>query len=186
MIKNLIDAIKEVAEHIDGVKFFRYDGRDKQNAQNNNKTIQIWVEDDIYTEYLITRDVVKTTIHIDILDKVYQGDIIEEVHNNTFNIAIVLMKLIEKVYPSQVSLVDYSLMTLSDYTDDELYGCRLTVYLIMPSPIDECNIDDFLNELNKYEEEEDNEIDIKAPKIDISNININPIKIPKNKKKNKC
>lgn len=186
MIKNLIDSIKEVAEHIDGVKFFRYEGQDKLNAQNNNHTIQVYVEDDIYTEYLVTKDLVKVTMHIDILDKVYQGDSIEQVHDNTYKIAIVMMKLIERTYPSQVSLYDYSLMTLSDYTDDELYGTRLTVYLLMPSPIDECNIDDFINELNKYEEIEDKEIDIKAPQVDIDNININPIKVPKNKKKNKC
>ena len=186
MIKNLIDSIKETAEHIEGVKFFRYEGQDRLNAQNNNKTIQIYVEDDIFTEYLILKDLVKVSLHINILDKVYQQDSIEDVHDNTYKIAIVLMKLIERTYPSNISLYDYSLMTLSHFTDDDLFGVRLSVYLLMPSPINECNINDFINELNKYEEVEDKDIDIKTPQIDINNIDINPIKIQKNKKSNKC
>lgn len=186
MIKYLIDSIQEVAEHIKGVKFFRYEGQDRMNAQNNNHTIQVWVEDDIYTEYILTRDVVKMTVHIDILDKLYQDDSKEEVHDNTYKISIVLMKLLESVFPDKISLYDYSIMTLSDYTDDELYGCRLTVYLIMPSPIDVCNIDEFLDELNEYETQEEKDIDIIAPTIDINDINITPTKVPKNKSNKKC
>ena len=69
MIYTLVNTIKEVAEHIDGVKFFRYEGQDLLNAQNNNSTIQIWVEDDIYTEYIVTKDLLKVQLNIDILDK---------------------------------------------------------------------------------------------------------------------
>ena len=56
MIKNLVEAIKEQARHIKNVKFFKYDGADLINAQNNNETIQIWVEDDIFSVYIVTKD----------------------------------------------------------------------------------------------------------------------------------
>lgn len=180
MIKFLVDSIKEVAEHIKGVQFFNYSGVDKINAQNNNHTIQLWVEDDIYTEYLVTKDIVKMTVNIDILDKLYQGDLKQDVHDNTYKIGVVLLKLLESSFQDKISINDYSIMTLSDYSDDELYGVRLTISLFMPSPITVCNIDDYIDELNKYYKQEENQITIDTPKIDISNININPIKVKKN------
>lgn len=185
MIAFLIDSIKEVAEHIKGIQFFKYEGVDKINAQNNNHTIQVWVEDDIYTEYLVTKDIVKMSINIDILDKLNQGELKENIHDNTYKIAIVLLKLLENKFLDKISIYDYSIMTISDYTDDELYGVRLSVSLFMPSPIDVCNIDDFLDELNEYYRQEENEIEINVPKIDINNININPIKVKKNNARRK-
>lgn len=180
MIKSLVNAIKEQAEHIANIKTFKYEGRDLINAQNNNYTTQIWFEDDIYTQYLITKDLVKVTINIDILDKVYQQDSSLDVHNTTYKIGIVLMKLMDKAYPNIISVADYSLMSLSHYTDDDLFGHRLTLDLYMPSPINECNIDDYIDEDNRFIENTDNEITINTPTINIDNIDLNPIKLRRN------
>ena len=49
----------------------------------------------------------------------------------------------------------------------------------MPSPVNECNINEFIDELNKYEKNEDKDITINKPEIDINNININPVKLKK-------
>lgn len=181
MIKNLVDALRDTAEKIEGIEFFRYSGADKINAQNNNETIQVWVEDDIFIQYLVEKDICKATINIDILDKKYQGDKSLDIHDNTMKVAIVLMKLIDFLYPGELSVYDYSLMTLSDYTDDELYGTRLTLYVLLPSPIDECNIDEYIDDLKEWKVQQDKELDVKVPKIDISTININPTKVFKNK-----
>lgn len=180
MIKNLVNAIKEQAEHISGVKSFTYEGTDLINAQNNNHTIQVIVEDDIYTEYIVTKDLLKVQLNIDILDKVYQADDKLDIHNNTMKIAIVLLKLLELNYYDFINVYDYSIMSVSRYTDDELYGQRLSVYLHMPSPVSACNLQEFINLTNEYEKREDKEIDIQAPQIDIESININPIKLKKN------
>jgi hypothetical protein len=178
MIQNIVEAIKEQAEHIQGVKFFRYEGQDLINAQNNNSTIQIWVEDDIYCEYLVTRDMLKVQINIDILDKYNQGDDKLLIHSNTNKIGIVLMKLMEENY--NISIYDYSLLNLSGYSDDDLYGTRLSLYLLISSPINACNIDEYIDTLNKFDEYIDDDIEIKLPEIDINNIDINPIKLKRN------
>ena len=180
MIKDIVNAIKEQAEHIGGIKSFKYEGEDLINSQNNNATIQIIVEDDVFTQYLVTKDLVKMTINIDILDKVYQDDDKLDVHNDTYKIGIVLLKLLEKKYQNILSIYDYSLMSLSNFSDDDLYGHRLTVMMIVPSPINECNIDDFIDEMNEYEKNEDKEIIIHKPEIDISTINITPKKLRRN------
>lgn len=180
MIKNLVNAIKEQAEHIGGIKSFKYEGADLINAQNNNNTIQVWVEDDIYSEYIVTKDLLKVQLNIDILDKVYQTDDKLEVHNTTLKIAIVLLKLLELNYGDFINVYDYSIMAVSKYTDDVLYGQRLSVYLHMPSPVNHCNLQEFIDLTNEYYKNEDKEIDIIAPQIDINNIDINPIKLKKN------
>lgn len=68
---------------------------------------------------------------------------------------------------------------MSHYTDDDLFGTRVSLYLTMPSPVNQCNINDEIDELNEYYKEEDKDITINKPEIDIDNININPIKLKK-------
>ena len=179
MIDILHNIIKEQAEHINGVKFFKYEGNDLINQQHNNETIQIWMEDNIYTEYIVSKDLIKVEINIDILDKLDNDKTKLSIHNNTFKIGIILLKLIESKYKGIINIYDYSLMNISQFTDDNLFGTRMTVYMHIPSPINECNINDYINELNKYYYNESNDIEIIYPKINIDNININPIKLKK-------
>ena len=179
MIKNLVNAIKEQAEHIKNVKFFKYEGADLINAQNNNATIQVFVEDDIFTEYIVTKDLVKVQLNIDILDSIGDGKDIIDVHDRTTKIAIVLIKLIEENYKNILSVYDYNLLNVSHYSDDDLFGTRISLYLTMPSPVNECNINEFIDELNKYYKEEDKEITINKPEIDINKLDITPIKLKK-------
>ena len=179
MIKNLTEAIKEQAQHIKGVKFFRYEGADLINCQNNNATIQVFLEDDIFTEYVVTKDLVKIQLNIDILDNIGDGEDKLVVHDRTNKIAIVLIKLLEENYKGILSVYDYNMINVSHYSDDNLFGTRMSLYLTMPSPVNFCNITDFIDELNKYYKEEDKEITINKPEIDINNININPVKLKK-------
>ena len=179
MIKELVLAIKEQAEHIKNVKFFKYECSDLINSQNNNATIQIWVEDDIFTEFITTKDLIKVQLNIDILDNIRDGKDMLEIHDKTTKIAIVLIKLIEENYKNILSVYDFNMLNVSHYTDDCLFGTRVSLYLTMPSPINFCNINDEIDDLNEYEKNEDKEININIKEIDIDNININPIKLKK-------
>ena len=179
MLKNLVEAIKEQAEHIKGVKFFKYEGADLINAQNNNATIQIWLEDDVFIEYLVTKDLVKVQMNIDILDNIGENEDKIDIHDRTTKIAIVLIKLIEENYKNILSVYDYNMLNVSHYTDDELFGTRVSLYLTMPSQVNECNINEFIDELNEYYKEEDKDITINKPEINIDEININPVKLKK-------
>lgn len=179
MIKNLVNAIKEQAEKIKNVKFFKYEGSSLINVQNNNEPIQIWVEDDIFTEFITTKNLIKVQLNIDILDNIRDGEDLLETHDRTTKIAIVLIKLIEENYKNILNVYDYNMLNVSHYSDDDLFGARVSLYLTMPSPINFCNINEFIDELNEYEKNEDKEITIKKPEIDIDNININPVKLKK-------
>ena len=179
MVKNLVEAIKEQARHIKNVKSFNYEGADLINAQNNNATIQVFVEDDIFIEYIVTKDLIKVQMNIDILDNIGEDESKLDVHDRTTKIAIVIIKLIEESYKNILSVYDYNLLNVSHYTDDDLFGTRVSLYLTMPSPINFFNISDFIDNLNEYEKNEDKEININIKEIDIDNININPIKLKK-------
>ena len=179
MIKELVNAIKEEAEHIKNVKFFKYEGADLINSQNNNKPIQVWIEDDIFVEYIVTKDLIKVQLNIDILDNIRDGEDMLEIHDRTTKIAIVLINLLEYRYKNILSVYDFNMLNVSHYSDDCLFGTRVSLYLTMPSPVNECNINEFIDSLNKYEKNEDKEITINKPEIDIDNININPIKLKK-------
>lgn len=177
MIKNLVECIKDKAEHIKNVKFFKYEGADLINAQNNNATVQVWVEDDVFTEFIVTKNLIKVQLNIDILDNIGENESKLDVHDRTTKIAIVLIKLLEENYKNILSVYDYNLLNVSHYTDDDLFGTRMSLYLTMPSPVNQCNINDFIDYLNEYEKNDDNEITINKPEIDINKIDINPIKL---------
>lgn len=183
MIESLVTLIKDTAEHIDGVKTFEYESSDLFNTQGNNAPIQLYVESDIYSQYLVTKDLLKVTMNVVILDKCYQKDELLEVQDRTTKIGIVLLTLLNRLYSGQLDVYDYSFLNLDRYTDDEMAGCRLTIYLLVPSPISVCNLDDYINELNEYEKKDEQELDVKVPKIDISTININPVKVERNGKR---
>ena len=179
MVKNLVEAIKEQARHIKDVKSFNYEGADLINAQNNNATIQIWVEDDIFTEFITTKDLIKVQMNIDILDNIRENESKLDTHDRTTKIAIVLINLLEYRYKNILSVYDFNMLNVSHYTDDDLFGTRISLYLTMPSPINFCNINEFIDNLNEYEKNEDKEITINKPEINIDNININPVKLKK-------
>lgn len=185
MISTLVNAVMNTAEKIKGIKFFRYEGEDYINQQNNNATWQVWFEDDMYTDYLVTRDILKITFNIDILHNVYQGDSNLDVHNEAFKIGIVLLKMLDKTLEN-ISVYDYSFLNLSHFSDDDLFGVRMTISLFAPSPINECNIDEYIDEMNEYEKTEDKEITINAREINIDQLNLNPIKLNKNIYPNGC
>lgn len=179
MIKNLVDAIRIQAEHIKNVKTFKYEGFDLINTQHNNTTLQVWVEDDIYVEYLTTKDLVKVQLNIDILDNLNDDDKLT-VHDRTSKVGIVLIKLIEENYKNIISVDDYNLLNVSNFSDDDLFGTRISLYIIMPSPINQCNIDEFIDMMNKYYVKEDKVIDIEQPQINVDELNITPIKLKRN------
>lgn len=179
MIKELVLAIKEIAEHIKNVKSFNYEGADLINCQNNNATVQVWIEDDIFVEFIVTKDLIKIQMNIDILDNIRDGEENVDVHDRTTKIAIVLIKLLEESYKNILSVYDFNMLNVSHYTDDDLFGTRMSIFLTMPSQVNECNINEFIDELNYYYKAEDKDITINKPEIDIDNININPIKLKK-------
>lgn len=180
MIKDIIDILKDTFLRHKGVKTFRYQSDTYNNAQNNSDTYQIYVDDITHSELNITTNIFKVAFEIYILSQPSNDRPIIEVQTEAYTIACNIMAKIEQTdeYDGILSVYDYSILTLSHYTDDDSAGVKLSLVLRVPNPVNLCTLDDNFND-EAYEEPEENTITIEEKKD--GDITINPIKLPRNR-----
>lgn len=180
MLKDVINIIKDISLRHKGVKTFRYQGDKFNNAQNNHKTFQVYVDDISLHELNITTNVFKAKFEIYILSQPNDEKSVLDIQNEAYTIACDIMAYIDtkEEFYGILSVYDYSLLTLARYTDDQSAGVKLSLTLEMPSPVSLCTLDDNFNE-EPYEEEEDTPIDIDEKEV--GELDISPIKLPRNR-----
>ncbi len=180
MLKDVVNIIKETALKHKGVRTFRYQADILNNAQNNHEYYQVYLDDVSYHQLNITTNIFRVEFNLYILGFVDDKNPIIDVQNNAYTIAADIIAKIDtdETYRGILSVHDYSIMTLSHYTDDSSAGVKLSLVLAMPSPVNLCTIDDNFND-EPYEPQEDNEITI--DKEDVGDIELKPIKLPKNR-----
>ena len=178
MLKDVINIIKDISLRHKGVHTFRYQGDDLNNAQNNHKYYQVYVDDISHHQLNITTNIFKAEFQIYILGFVDDEHSILDVQNNAYTIAADIIAYIDtqEAYKGVLSVYDYSILTLSHYTDDSSAGVKLSLVLEMPSPVNLCTLEDNFNP-EPYEDEPDKEIDINISEV--GDIDLNPIQLPK-------
>ena len=182
MIKDIIEALRHVSLTHKGVYTFRYQGDDLNNAQNNYKGYQVYVDDISLHQLNITTNIFKVEFQIYVLGHPTgeSGNTILDVQNNAYTIAVDILGKIDSddAYRGILGVYDYSILTLSHYTDDNAAGVKLSLVLQMPSPLNYCELDDNFDD-EEHEEEQDHEIDV--PDNEVGDIDITPIHLPKNR-----
>lgn len=180
MLKDVVNIIKDISLRHKGVRTFRYQSKILNNAQNNHKMYQVYVDDISLHELNITTNIFKAQFEIYILGFVDDENTVLDVQNNAYTIACDIMAKIDidDAYKGVLSVYDYSILTLSHYTDDNAAGVKLSLVLQMPNPVNLCTLDDNFND-EPYEDEPDNEIVINNDEI--GDIDINPITLPTNR-----
>ena len=180
MLKDVVNIIKDISLRHKGVRTFRYQSEILNNAQNNHKMYQVYVDDVSLHELNITTNIFKAKFEIYILGFVDDENTVLDVQNNAYTIACDIMAYIDTKdeFKGILSVYDYSILTLSHYTDDNAAGVKLSLVLQMPSPVNLCSLDDNFND-EPYEDDEDSEIDINNDEI--GDIEINPITLPTNR-----
>lgn len=180
MLKDVIEVLKEASLRHKGVYTFRYQGDDLNNAQNNYKMYQVYVDDISHHELNITTGIFKAEFEIYILGFVNEDKTILDVQNEAYTIAVDIMAFIDsqEEFQGVLSVYDYSILTLSRYGDDSSAGVKLSLVLQMPSPLNWCTLDDNFDD-EPHEEEEDHKIDVDDNEV--GDITINPIKLPRNR-----
>lgn len=181
MIKDIIDILKDISLRHKGVRTFRYQGDDLNNAQNNYKGFQVYVDDISHHQLNITTNVFKAEFQIYVLGHVDDENPVLDVQNNAYTIACDIMAYIDTKpeFYNVLSVYDYDILTLSRYTDDSTAGVKLSLVLEMPSPVNLCTLDENFND-EPYEDEPDREITINDDEI--GDIDINPIHLPRTKR----
>ena len=104
-----------------------------------------------------------------------------DVQNKAFTIAVDILGALDTwdEYKGVLSIHDYSILTLSEYSDDNSSGVKLSVVLEVPSPLNLCSLDENFND-EPYEDDPDHEIDINEDEV--GEIEISPIHLPINRK----
>lgn len=183
MFEDIINYIGEIALRHKAVRSFQYKKRIKINAQNNTPYMQVIVEDNSYLQLIKTNNVFTCTLNIDILGQPKDETQILEVQNDALTVAVNIMAYIERdiTYKGMLSIYDYDMLMLSEFTDDRSAGVRLSLELVLPIPIDLCTLDDNFNDEVEIVEPDD---DIDLPQIENKSdeLILTPIKLQKNKK----
>ena len=180
MLKDIIDILKNVSLRHKGVYTFRYQGEKLNNAQNNFKGYQVYIDDINLHELNITTNIFKVSLEIYVLGQPNgeSGNTVLDVQNNAYTIAVDIMAKIDtdEAFRGILSVYDYSILTLSHYTSDNAAGVKLSLVLAMPSPVNLCELEDNFND-EPYEPEKDADIDIDVDEtgdIDIKPITLRP------------
>lgn len=180
MLKDIINILKDVSLRHKGVRTFKYQSDIFNNAQNNHKYFQVYVDDVSLHQLNITTNIFKAEFQIYVLGfpTGESGATVLDVQNNAYTIAADIVAWIDtqSEYKGVLSVYDYSILTISHYTDDNASGVKLSLVLQMPSPVNLCTLDDNFND-EPYEEEEDKEIDLTIEEV--GDIDLNPISLPR-------
>lgn len=181
MLKDVIEILKDISLRHKGVKTFRYQSDILNNAQNNYGTFQVYVDDASFHQLNITTNIFRAEFQVYVLGFVDDDNDVLTVQNNAYTIACDIMAYIDtqEAFQGVLSVYDYSILTLSHYTDDNSAGVKLSLVLQMPSPVNLCTLDDNFND-EPYEEEKDKEIDINDDEV--GDIDLNPIHLPINRR----
>ena len=180
MLKDIVEIIRDTALRHKSVRTFRYQGDDFFNAQNNHQPYQVYMDDVSLHQLNITTNIFKAEFQIYVLGFVDDENDVLTVQNNAYTIAADIAAFIDTndAFRGYLSLYDYSILTLSHFTDDSAAGVKLSLVLAMPSPVDLCILDENFND-EPYVEPEDNKIDI--DKDDVGDIDLKPIKLRKDR-----
>lgn len=178
MLKDVINIIKDISLRHKGVRTFRYQSDIYNNAQNNHKYLQVYMDDVSMHELNITTNIFKATFDIYILGFVDEKNDVLEVQNNAYTVAANIMAYIgtQEAFKGVLSVYDYSILTVSHYTDDNAAGVKLTLVLQMPSPVNLCTLEENFND-EPYEDEPDREITLNEKEV--GDIDLTPIKLPR-------
>ena len=182
MIKDIIEILRDISLRHKSVYTFRYQGDDLNNAQNNFKGYQVYVDTVSHHQLNITTNIFKAEFQIYVLGHPTSesGNTVLDVQNDAYTIACDIMAYIDtkEEFYGVLSVYDYDIITLERYTDDSTAGVKLSLVLEMPSPVNMCTLDDNFDD-EPHEDEPDHEIDINTDEI--GDIDINPIHLPRNR-----
>ena len=180
MLKDIIEIIKNVSLRHKGVRTFKYQSDMLNNQQNNHKYYQVYVDDASMHELNITTNIFKAEFQVYVLGFVDDEHDVLDVQNNAYTIAADIIAYLDtkEEFYGLLSVYDYSILTLSHYTDDSAAGVKLSLILSIPSPVNLCELDENFND-EPYEDDEDIEIDINDDEV--GDIDLKPIHLRPNR-----
>lgn len=181
--KQIVEALIDILSRFKGVNYVKYTGNDLINQQNNNKTLQCWIDNITMSQYNLTTNINKIEFQVYILGFAdgTSGNTVLDVQDVCYNVGINFLTYIDNMpqFQNLISLYDWSILTLDRFSDDSNAGVKLSVVLNAVSPINLCDFESWFND-EPYEDEPDKEIDLNIN--DVGDIDLKPIHLKPNYK----
>lgn len=185
MFQQIVDyTLKIFASHIE-VNSVKYKKRILINAQNNERYLQVICEDNAYFEFIKTNGQLRLILNYDVLGQPKNDSDTLPLQNLCFTVAAKVVAYIKNDYQYKhlLHIDDMSYLFLSNFTDDNSCGVRLTLEMVVPNPVDLCTyLDEFDFDNIEVEESDDIDLDIPSYSEEDSELNLNPIKLKPNSK----
>lgn len=162
MFEEIITYIMTTALRHKAVRSAQYKRRSLINQQNHHGYMQFVVEDDPFSQKLIGKDIFTVTLNADILGFPSGDYSVLTAQSDAYQVACEIIAKIEDdpEWKPYVSVYDYSLLAVSEFTDDRAAGQRLTLELVVPDPVNLCTLDDNFTDEPDIEPQ-DPDIDLK-------------------------
>lgn len=158
MIEQLISYILTTAKRHKAVNYAAYKRAWNINDQHNHKYFQFILDDECMLDTLVSESGILTLkLQALILGFVQRGESVLNAQETALHIALDMIAKLEVQREIPLQIRDYSVVSFSEYTDDNSAGVKLDLQLVIPSPINLCEFED--NFIDKTEEK-DEEIDI--------------------------
>lgn len=154
MIKELVDYLLDIAYKHISVQCVGYAREININDSHNHKSFQFIVENDTpIIEKQIIEGILTLRFSVDIIGFVDKDKTVIELQDEALHIALDWMQYINNHEPYNLEIRDYSILALTEYTDDNSSGVRLSVKLAIPNPINLCEYEEHFIEKEIPEEE---------------------------------
>lgn len=143
MIKEVIEYLLDIASKHRKIKHTQYGDRSLFNRSNENESYQFFIEDVNYLREE-REGVNELELNCYILGFVDDIKTNLDVQDETLHIWEDIHQYLDNDADIQISIRDYDLLALSEYTTDKDAGIRITLRLYVPNVVDKCSyLDNF-------------------------------------------
>lgn len=143
MIKEVIDYILDIASKHKEINYVEYGDRSLFNRSNENKSYQFFIEDVNYLRQE-NEGINQLELNCYILGFVDDTKNNLDIQDEALHIWSDIYQYLDNDADIQISIGDFDLLSLSEYTTDKDAGIRITLRLYVPNVVDKCSyLDNF-------------------------------------------
>lgn len=157
MISELINYLLEVAKKHKLVRTAKYKRHFNINDQNNHKYYQFIIDDENMVEKQVTEGILTYKTSILILGFVKTDTTVLEVQENALHIGLDWMQYLKVQREMPLQIRDFSILSFSEYSDDNSAGVKLDIQFVIPEPTNLCTWEDNFSDKEEEQEEETND-----------------------------
>lgn len=143
MIKELINYLLDTAYKHKSVGFVSYKREININDSHNEKSFQFFIESDSgFIEKQIVEGIITLRLDFDIIGFVGSDTSTLDIQDEALHIGFDFLEYIKNQSEYPIEIHDFSFLALTEYTDNDASGVRLSVKFTIPNIVNLCEYKD--------------------------------------------